>query len=432
MGILESDGFSVKIGRRAKAGVWDPGFGRGRGGRNSRSAKTNADPRNYDVNAAMQLAPVRGAVGFLARTAAASAIEVQERSGGQWRAWQGNTAELPLWATPDLRPNRRQDRYDFRYMLTSNILAGGNGYGVVSTRRDGFPDSLIAPPGSMVAPYGQSVFETPKEVGTFSYSVNGEQMQPYSSLETDGDVLHIKLETRTDMLFGTSPLMEGAPTLRAALAAESHAEMFFNQGGIPPALLMALGEADTESRDALTQYYDRQRDNPDERHRPLVLDGEWKWLETFINPELMQLLDTRKFTWSVVSSNYGLPPPLIGHPDVTTWGAGVRQLVRFAQVGAVSPLLLHLSWALSELLPTDMRVVLTPHHLNEAEPLEKARYYERAVKTGWLLPSEVREMENLPPIPGLDERLSPSSTDDGGDSDSGKDDGSTDNIEDAV
>ena len=434
MALLESDGFAVKIGRRAKAGAWVP---EGNARRRARSAKANSNPDEYDENAAMQLAPVQGAVGFLARTVAASIPTIQERWGGQWRAYQGDEADLPLWAAPQLRPNRRQDQYDFRYMMASNALVGGNGYAVVSTRRDGWPDSMIAPPGGLVEPYGRSVFDTPGESDEgFSYSVSGQQMQPFSSLETDGDVLHLKLATRRDMLFGVSPLMEAAPTLRAALAAEAHAELFFSQGGIPPAILSAKGEADEESRGALTEYYDRHRDNPNERHRPLVLDGDWEWLETFINPELMQLIDTRKFTWSAVSANYGLPPPLIGHPDVATWGTGVRQLIRFAQVGASAPLLMHFSWILSELLPTDLRVVLIPHHLIEAEPLEKARFYERAVKTGWLMLSEVRMMENLPPIEGLDDRELPSPSDspsdNGGDSDSGKDDGNTDNIEDAV
>ena len=118
--------------------------------------------------------------------------------------------------------------------------------------------------------------------------------------------------------------MLGAPTLRAALAGEAHAELFFQTGGIPTGVLSADSKdaLNDENAEAIKKHYKRIMQNPDNRFAPLVLTGPWKYLSTFVNPEQMQLIDSRKFNYSAASAIYGVPPPLIGGPDVTTWGQG--------------------------------------------------------------------------------------------------------------
>ena len=403
----------------------------------ARTAKENSNPRNYNPQAGYQLVAIQGAVGVLARGVASSKLAIQEKKGG---IWETVYTDLPRWADPDKRPNTYQSCYEMLHHFTTGMLVGGNGYLLSLSKRDGLPDHLISVPGGEVSiTLGGREVTLETEGGKargdlkLEYYVEGYKYRPFNALQTDGQMMHGKLITRESLVFGESPLMIGAPTLRTALSAEAHAELFFNSGGIPPAVLMAKGKTgmNQEAANAVKEHYDRIRKDPDNRHRPLMLSGEWGWLNTFVNPEQMQLIDARKFTFSAASALYGVPPPLFGGPDITTWGQGVRQLMRFFVQHSLTPLLNHIGGLLTEMTPEGTRAVLMPDHLLTTEPLENSRYLDRLIAAGIMMRSEARESLGLPPVDGIDDMPLPGgSGPDGGGSDSGRDDGDENNVED--
>jgi phage portal protein BeeE len=67
--------------------------------------------------------------------------------------------------------------------------------------------------------------------------------------------------------------------------------------------------------------------------------------------------------------------------------------------------------ALSAYLPGDYllgdRIVISLQHLLTADQLTRYNAYSVAITSGWLLKSEVRTKENLPPIDGIDDVAEP-------------------------
>ena len=80
------------------------------------------------------------------------------------------------------------------------------------------------------------------------------------------------------------------------------------------------------------------------------------------------------------------------------------------------------------MVPPGHRVRLRPQHLLEADPLEESRILDRYLRVGVVKRSEVRQELGLPPIEGIDDEDWPGMGpgDEGGDSPSGKDDGTED------
>ena len=421
------------FGLRASNNIWHSPFVNWR----ARSAKQNTDPRNYKPNAALQIAPVLGAVQILARSVAAAGLTIQRKKGKIWEAIED---DLPKWADPEYRPNQYQNRYEMFYNLMMNYLVGGNGYELVLSKKDGFPDQMISVPGGITSIHfaGQEISALDRRVpltpgDKLMYNIDGETYKPYTSLTPDGDVIHFKMISGPSTIYGQSPLMLGAPAMRSALAVEAHAELAFQTGGMPPGIL--IGETkdslNAENKENMKMHWKRTRNNPEERFVPMVLSGPWQYISTYVNPDQMQLIDARKFNFQAAAAMYGVPPPLIGDTTITSWGQGIRQLVRLFVQFSLSPLLIHVGGMLTEALPNGVRAVMLPDHLLDAEPLEQARYLERLVLSGIILPSEAREDLGHPEMAGIDERPLPQRTPSGGgDSDSGKDDGRENNVED--
>ena len=420
---------------KAAVGTWREGTP-GTSAYSPRSAKSNAVPENYTADDGLQLSPVQGAVSTIARAVAGSDIFIQEFKEG---SWQIVTNDLPRWADPGLRPNIFQSAYEFKYNFITNYIAGGNGYGVVQTFRRGYPDHIISMPGKDVMPYfPDGMSAAVKGSGSsLRYSVVGDQMRPYNSLDRGGHVFHAKLMTLDSLIRGSSPLESNAPSLRIALAAEAHTELMFSSGGTQPAILMNKGKALTQEKiDTLDDHYVSIRQNPANRHYPLILEGDWEWLSTFLPPDQMQLIDTNKMTYNKVSSCFGVPTPLFGGPEISGWGTGLRSLVRYFHNATIAPVLTHFSLLFTELLPKNRRCLFIPTNFLKAEPLEEARWLERLVFAGILLPSEAREILGKPAISNIDERFenlfAKGNADNGGDSDSGRDGGSDNFVENEV
>ncbi|MYE70635.1 MAG: phage portal protein [Gemmatimonadetes bacterium] len=395
-------------------------------------AKANSDPENYTEQRAVQLAAVQGATGFLARTAARSSVYIERSDDGE--RWERVYTDLPAWADDSMPSSKFQSSYQMKAHLARSVLIGGAGYILVLGKRAsarrlrGYPEHVVTLSNDRV---DASIHD-----GRIVYRVSDSDLEAFARVDQTGDVIALHYWTcDADFSVGISPLVETAPPLRIALAADAHAELLFTQGGLPPSLLVAnSGALSSEYQDTIKQYYDAQRRDPEQRHRPLLLEGEWQWLSTFVSPDQMQLLDARKFGWAAVSALYGVPPPFMGAPDAISLGTGVRQLFRFAMASSVEPLLGAMSNAFTQLLPDDYRARFVPEQLLELEPLEKARYYERALAAGWMTVNEIRRREGLSDLPGGNIAAQPYAPDkrERGDSDSGKEQGEENFVEEAV
>ena len=172
--------------------------------------------------------------------------------------------------------------------------------------------------------------------------------------------------------------------------------------------------------------------NPQNRHSPMLISGEWQFINTAASATEMQMHEQRKLAFALASALYGVPRALLGDPDSALTGAGVYQTTtglrgstrartpRFRSRRPVrSP---------SPRLPDTHRSrnTCSKPRTGGAVPRNRTASESRGNET---LRSARMEL-GLPPIEGLDEEVCPlvvggGPGDRGGDSDSGKDEGTT-------
>ena len=386
-----------------------------------KTAEQNADTSAYTPDDAVQLAPVTAAVGLLARAAATSDVVIERyRSGG---FWERVSDDLPAWADPDRQPNPWQSRPTYLWNLAANLLVSGNG--IVSVRSRGWmgrwPDQVVSVPFRTTNIYVDGSRRTQSDVlddmlglpgyggiiQEVRYAIdNRTDLTPLTALTPDGDILHLRYISKDDLVFGWSPLHWAVPPLRAAIAADAQAELAF-KFPMPPGILFNKGKIGQETAKEAARYYRSVIAEPEKRHSPLFLSGDWQFISNFVPPDQIQLLDTRRFTYDVVASLFGIPAALMSSPTAPVAGSAIRNLQRGWTMGTVVPFLHLLAADHSALLPPGYRARFKPAHMLELEPVEQSHVNERYLNLGVIRRSEVREELGLKPIAGLDDEPFP-------------------------
>lgn len=418
----------------------------------SSQPEENADTRAYTPDKAIQIAPVMACVGAITRALATAPLVLEEKAGGTWRPYTG-TEYQPRWL--DAQPSHWQHADDMISTWSAPLLIGGNSVlfvldqgkqTLVSVPRDDW--SLTVGGRRIDDPTERTMTDIESGVldailgtsGEVAYNLGGVEAYGRSPEEPNGRVLHSRLLPIHSVLWGTSPLAATAPPFRALLAADAHAELNWATGGMPSSLLVAENQSTIpkEAGDAIRQYFAHVRQNPRNRYTPLPVAGSWKWVNTMMNPEETQLLETRKHGWIETCGVYGVPGIIAGAPHAATQMTGlVKGAVHLFCINSVFPTARKLHLALHPLLPDQsmMRVRQDWRWLFEADLAERWRIWQRAIAAGGAYPSEARESLGLEYDETLDElflrklgQVSSGMGDDGGGSDSGKDIGQTDTV----
>lgn len=138
--------------------------------------------------------------------------------------------------------------------------------------------------------------------------------------------------------------------------------------------------------------------------------------------EELQYIEARKLTREEVASAYFIPPPMVGILDHATF-SNVKEQHKHLYQDTLGPWLVMISeeWAL-QIIPDLAVPAKTYVEFNLEEKLrgsfeEQATQKSKAVGGPWMTRNEARALDNLPPIDGGDELITPKNVTEGGASD---------------
>ena len=103
-----------------------------------------------------------------------------------------------------------------------------------------------------------------------------------------------------------------------------------------------------------------------------------------------------------------MPPVLVHHSNVTTWGSGIEQIVDGFYKLSVRPMLVSIEQAITKRVMTpkqrqSMSVEFNFDALLRGNLVQRYQSYAQAVQNGFLTRNEVRQYENMPPVEGGDQ-----------------------------
>jgi len=354
-------------------------------------------PSGKTVNefTAMQTTAVYSCVRILAEAVASLPLQVYRyKENGKERVYNHH-----LYHILHNEPNTEMSSFVFRETLMSHLLIWGNAYAQII--RDGA--------GRVVALYPL----LPNKM-TVSRDKNGEIYYIYTTTSDENpnfkdygsvvlrkqDVLHIP-GLGFDGLVGYSPIAMAKNAVGMTIATEEYGASFFANGANPGGVLEHPGvlKDPKKVRDSWNEVY-RGTANA---HKIAVLEEGMKYQQIGIPPEEAQFLETRKFQINEIARLYRIPPHMVGDLDKSSFSNIEQQSLEFVKY-TLDPWVIRWEQAMqrSLLLPKEKQeffIRLNVDGLLRGDYQSRMNGYSVARQNGWLSANDIREMEDMNPIP---------------------------------
>ncbi len=350
---------------------------------------------------AMAISTVYACVRIISGTLAQLPLVVFERTedGGKERA-----SGHPLFEVLHTQPNVRQTSFQFREMMMGHALLRGNGYAEIIPGARGFADQLVPLNPDRMKP-------SLANDGTIHYDYRRPDGRTQTFLQDE--IFHLA-NFSDDGISGLSTVRLARDSFGLARASEQYGSRFFSENQVPSGLLKMAGHLSDEGRLRLKEDWKQHQGG----HSTAVLEDGLEFQAMAMSNEDSQFLETRMFQVEEIASWFGVPLSLLQHTEKSTsWGTGIAQLTLGFVIFTMQPWFTRWEQEIQQDLildPDRFFAEFVVEGLLKGDPETRSKFYNIMIRTGIYTRNEVRKLENLNPLDGLDEPLDPAQTNQSG------------------
>lgn len=286
----------------------------------------------------------------------------------------------------------------FRETIAHHVMFWGNGYAEIVRDGGGRPNELwpLLP---------DRTWPVRRADGTLAYhhrNAGGKTIEYEAQ-----DVLHIK-GLGFDGVQGYDVISYMSQPLGVALASERHAQSFFKNGASPSGALLFSDRLGKEGRQNVREAFEETYAGPDNAYKVMVLDGlkdkDGGWKQFSISPEAAQLIQSRKFSVTEVARMFRIPPHMVGDLEKATFSNIEHMGQEFAMYTILPWATRFEQEAQTKLLGRRLARGFTKLNLStlmRGDLKTRGEFYKIGREWGWLNANDIREFEDMDPIPGL-------------------------------
>lgn len=358
--------------------------------RSSSGARVSADT-------AMKLTAVYACVSLLSRSFAVLPFVLYRPKPGGGKEKVTNHWLYRLFAK---RPNRYQNRFQWRETLQGHLSLRGNCYNRIYANSQGEVTDLV-----------------PIHPDRIKIELIGDGYR-YRVASRDGteqpvareDIWHVR-GFSGDGLIGMNPIEMAREVVGLGLSAQDYAARFFANDARPTAgwIKMVGSFKDQEARNVFRESWQRAQSG-ENRGKVAVLENGMEYKDPpAVSLKDLQFLELRAQGVSDVARVFGVQPHLIGDLSRSTNNNIEQQSLEFVMFTMTA---LAERWEAAieaDFLYDDegLEVEFDLKNLLRGDMAARGQYYHLGITDGWLVRNEARDSEGLDPIDGLDEPLQP-------------------------
>jgi len=343
------------------------------------------------ADSALKYTPVWAAVNIIAGAVGFLPFMVYRRLAGGGKEPAGDSR---LYRLVHDRANPHMSAQEFREVIQGHALTWGNGYAEIERDNAARPVWYWPLRPDQTTPYlnerGDLFYEVRLTGGTLSYL-------PYRN------VLHIK-GLGGNGYQGYSVVRYHRESIGLGQAAEKYGGKFFGNSSTPSGILQHPKTLGDKARDNLRTEFEAMHRGLDQAQRTAILEEGMTWQQIGIPPEDAQFLQTRKFQVNDVARIFQIPPHMLAEMDRATFSNIEHQGIEFV----VHTLMRWLKkWEhecnyklFGEWTSGSTYTEFVVEGLLRGDTAARATFYREMHNNGFMTINEVRDKENMNPLPG--------------------------------
>lgn len=315
-------------------------------------------------------------------------------------------------------PNSWQTTFEFVEQMVLHAAFCGNAYALIMRGVNGQVVELLPVLPSWVAVKREKDWTVSYEVRLPSSDGRTEVLQV-----AKGGMMHLRGPS-WDGVAGLDVLDMAREAIGLSMAAEEAHAMLHKNGLSPSGIYSVDGQLNDVQHKRLSAVLEEYQGSG-KSSRPLILDRAAKWVAQSMSGVDAQHLETRRYQVEEISRAFRVMPIMIGYSDKAATYASSEQMFLQHVVHTLAP------WAkrfesvfARDLLSTkDVRagyyLKFALQALMRGDSVARSNFYQKGILSGWMTRNEARELEEMNPIDGLDEPLTPANVFVGADGNTG-------------
>jgi len=214
------------------------------------------------------------------------------------------------------------------------------------------------------------------------------------------DVLHIPNILSPGAFIGINPVEYMRQSWALMLAAEKYGAGFFQNSALPQGVIEVGEDLTEEEAIELARAWKMSHGGLGNAGMPAVLTGGATFKVLSLKPEDTMFLATKSFQREEIAAFFRIPAHLMGQQDRTSsWGTGVEQMEIGFVINTLRPYLNKIESYLSRLLPPQIQTRFDIRGRLRGDQGQRFAGYTMAVNNGYMNLDEIRDLEDLAPLP---------------------------------
>jgi HK97 family phage portal protein len=305
----------------------------------------------------------------------------------------------PAYRLVNRKPNSYMTTFTFRQTVQAHALLNGNGYAYIVRNADAKPVELL-----ILNPEA-----------TWPVRWNGQLWYTTTVMEAENngtlrrlppeDVLHIR-GLSFDGLVGYPVLQVLRESLGKAIAGRDYGARYFKNSARPGTVLEVPTGMKPEAITNLRESWERLHTGLDNSHKAAILRDGVKLVLIESKARDAQLIENLEFDAREVANVFGVPAHKVGDASKTAYNSLESENQSYYDDSLDRWLVVWEEEEAEKLLTEEEKdrdshtIEVTRQALLRTNLAARGDYYSKAIQGGWLNRDEVRDFENLNPIPG--------------------------------
>jgi HK97 family phage portal protein len=344
---------------------------------------------------AESLSAVYACVAAISETIASLPLILYKRTPDEGRE---RAPDHPLYRVLHDQPNGLQTALEFREMMQAMTLLRGNAHAEIKRDNSGQVIALIP-----LMPDRVTTLQL--DNGRLAYDVTDTKGRARRLLQEE--VFHLRHRSDNGLV-GVAPITASRETVQLALSERDHGNTTFSNSTRLSGILQFERTLKEDQREYISRAWKGLYGGGLNAGNVAVLEGGVEFKPISMSMEDAQWLEARQFSVEEIARLFRVPPTIIGDLRHGNYSNSVEM----NRVFTIHTLRRHMTmWeqaiSSSLLSPAARQIYFAEHSVEgllRGDSSNRAEFYSKGIKDGWLLIDEVRKYENLPKLSDEDVR----------------------------